>query len=182
MLENWHFNISCLIRLCWLKKTQNHWHPWSVMHIIFIETSNFIVICDSLMGSLAFSLPRSNRWFSLLSAIQFSWFLFGEFAIGSTYNPLNYIFLYSCHFSAWYGIDILRWNSIWSLLVTDGFLETRTMNKNCTSNLWDIKASWQFWPTTSKSSYKRFWKLAVVLDFTTDIGKPLQQSSKSLKT
>ena len=34
--------------------------------------------------------------------MQLLWCYFGEFGIGSTNNPLIYIFLYSDHWSAWY--------------------------------------------------------------------------------
>ena len=40
-------------------------------------------------------------YFSLMSAIQFLWWRFGEFGIGSTNNPLIDMFLYSNPLFAW---------------------------------------------------------------------------------
>lgn len=57
------------------------------------------------------SHSRSHYKFSLLSAIEFSWCLFGEFGIGSTENPLVDIFLYSHHLSSWF-LGFVRRNSV----------------------------------------------------------------------
>ena len=54
--------------------------------------------------------------------MQFMSCLFGEFVIGSTYNPLIDIFLYSHHLSAQYCIDAVRRNS---QLVTHGGLRVK---------------------------------------------------------
>ena len=48
----------------------------------------------------------------LLSAIQFLWWWFSEFGIGSTNSPLVDIFLYSQHLSAWQWTDVVRRCSI----------------------------------------------------------------------
>lgn len=47
-----------------------------------------------------------------LSAIQFLWWWFSEFGIGSTNGPLVDIFLYSQHLSAWQWTDVVRRCSI----------------------------------------------------------------------
>ena len=50
-----------------------------------------------------------------LSAIQFLWCWVGKFGIGSTYNPIIDIFLYSHHLSAWYVIDnVTKISLVWS--------------------------------------------------------------------
>ena len=51
------------------------------------------------------------------TCIQFLWCQFGEFGIGSTYNLLTDIFLYSHYLSPWYCIDIVRRDYV---LVTHG--------------------------------------------------------------
>ena len=74
-------------------------------------------------------IPKiSFSWyFSFVSAMQFLWFSLWEFGIGSTDSFLIDIFLHSHHLSAWYGISIVRRNS---LLVTQGRWKVKFEIKN----------------------------------------------------
>ena len=74
-------------------------------------------------------IPKiSFSWyFSSVSAMQFLWFSLWEFGIESTDSFLIDIFLHSHHLSAWYGISIVRRNS---LLVTQGRWKVKFEIKN----------------------------------------------------
>ena len=75
------------------------------------EMSSILPSERHFLLNVTLSHPRSHYKFSLLSAIEFSWCLFGEFGIGSTENPLVDIFLYSHHLSSWF-LGFVRRNSV----------------------------------------------------------------------
>ena len=58
----------------------------------------------------------------LPSGIQFLWYKFGEFGIGSTNDPQIDIFLCSCHLFAWYCIDRGKIILVSSLMIVYGYI------------------------------------------------------------
>ena len=58
----------------------------------------------------------------LPSTIQFLWYKFGEFGIGSTNDPQIDIFLCSCHLFAWYCIDRGKIILVSSLMIVYGYI------------------------------------------------------------
>ena len=58
----------------------------------------------------------------LPSAIQFLWYKFGEFGVGSTNDPQIDIFLCSCHLFAWYCIDRGKIILVSSLMIVYGYI------------------------------------------------------------
>ena len=89
-------------------------------HLIENEriASRFDLCCEIERGctvpliSFHLSFLRPYYYLSLLSAIQYLWWWFEEFGIGSTNNPLIDSSLYSRHFSVWYCLDIVSRNSV----------------------------------------------------------------------
>ena len=71
---------------------------------LIMERLRFFLLFIYLNCSFVYNFTReiSLNWFSLLSAIEFSWCRFGEFCIASTWNPLIDDFIYSQYFSASY--------------------------------------------------------------------------------
>ena len=103
-------------------KNVNHTLTWWLfMRQFFVLTTfwpHLRSISEQTYSSMeSICLTPQIKFVILLTVNHTIHILFREFSIGSTNYPQIDIFLYSCHLSGWYCIDIVRRNSV---LVTYG--------------------------------------------------------------